>query len=161
MLSDTFSRQEWTPNKIEIHPCPTYRSTGQDSCRRTVDPGFVNHRKVESILGKVGTVIFNSEISKIPATTPEWRKEVVIDHIYTRVLLDFCKAIGIKTLEESLLDGNGHLFCSNVKLHPCENLYNVERAVVKCEKFEGSDFEVELHLTTRRIRADTLKAEVS
>ena len=34
MLSDTFSRQEWTPNKIEIHPCPTYRSTGQDSCRR-------------------------------------------------------------------------------------------------------------------------------
>ncbi|HSN24040.1 MAG TPA: type I restriction enzyme endonuclease domain-containing protein, partial [Methylomicrobium sp.] len=20
--------------KVEIHPCPTYRSTGQDSCRR-------------------------------------------------------------------------------------------------------------------------------
>ena len=35
MLSDTFSWQGWTPNKIEIHPCPTYRSTGQDSCRRT------------------------------------------------------------------------------------------------------------------------------
>ncbi|MDD1628486.1 MAG: hypothetical protein LUQ26_13590, partial [Methylococcaceae bacterium] len=33
-MSDTFSRQVWTPNKIEIHPCPTYRTTGQDSCRR-------------------------------------------------------------------------------------------------------------------------------
>jgi hypothetical protein len=35
MLSDTFSRQELTPIKIETHPCPTYRSTGQDSCRRS------------------------------------------------------------------------------------------------------------------------------
>ena len=127
-----------------------------------VDPGFVNHRKIESILGEVGTEIINKEISKIPATTPDWRKEVVIDHIYTRVLLDFCEVIGIRTLEESLINrsGPGHMVCSNVKTKPCENLYDVERAVVECEKFEGSDLEVELHLTTKRIRGDTLKSNM-
>lgn len=124
-----------------------------------VDPGFVNHRKIESILGKTGTEIFNKEISKIPSTTPDWRKEVVIDQIYSRVLLDFCNVLGLKTLEEALLTGYGpeQIICSIIKTHPCENLYHVERAIVKCHKFEGSDLNVELHLTTKRIRADTLR----
>jgi hypothetical protein len=46
MLSDTFSRQEWTPNKIEIHPCPTYRSTGQDNCRRPDRVIVAEHKTV-------------------------------------------------------------------------------------------------------------------
>lgn len=126
----------------------------------TVDPGFVHHRKIETILGEAGTEIFNTEISKIPISTPEWRKEVVIDHIYTRITLDFCKVNGVKTLEEALLDQNGHLVCSIVKTHRCEDVYNAERAIVKCEKFEGSGFEVELHLTTSRIQGSTLKSRL-
>ncbi len=127
-----------------------------------VDPGFVNHRKIESILGETGTEILHKEISKIPATTPDWRKEVVIDNIYSRVLLDFCKAIGVKTLEEALLNGfgPGQVICSNIKTHPCENLYDVERAAIVCKKFEGSELNVELHLTTKRIRADTLRSRI-
>lgn len=56
-----------------------------------VDPGFVNHRKIESILGNTGTEIFHKEISKIPSTTPDWRKEVVIDQIYSQFFLLFAK----------------------------------------------------------------------
>ena len=127
-----------------------------------VDPGFVNHRKIESILGETGTEIFNREISKIPLTTPDWRKEVVIDQIYCRVLLDFCNALKLKTLEEVLLTEYGpeQIICSNIKTHPCENLYDVDRATVKCQKFEGSELNVELHLTTNKIRADTLRSHM-
>jgi len=123
----------------------------------TVDPGFANHRKIEAILGETGTNIFNNEIAKIPVSTPDWRKEVVIDHIYTRVMLDFCKVVGVKTLEESLLDRNGHLFCSIVKTRRCKDVYDSDRATIECEPFEGSDLDVELHLTTSRIRGSTLK----
>lgn len=137
-------------------------SKGVLNKKLVVDPGFVNHRKIESILGEVGTRIINDRISEIPATTPDWRKEVVIDLIYSRVLLDFCEAIGIRTLEEALINQHapGHIFCSNVKTKPCPNLYDVERAIVECEKFEGTDYNVEFHLTTRRIRADTLKSKM-
>ena len=128
-----------------------------------VDPGFVNHRKIDAILGEAGTEIINNAISKIPANTPGWKKDVDIDHIYSRVLLEFCNAIGIKTLEEALLlvqYGPGQIICSNIKTHPCENLYDVERAVILCEKFEGSELNVELHLTTKKIRADTLRSHM-
>ena len=94
-----------------------------------VDPGFVHHRKIETILGAIGTEIINKAIERIAIGTPEWRKNVAIGHIYTRVMIDFCKANNIKTLEQILLDGCGQLFCSIVKTKACNELYDSERAV--------------------------------
>lgn len=126
----------------------------------TVDPGFVHHRKIEAILQETGTQIINQEISKIPLTTPEWRKNVVIDHIYTRVMLDFCSAIGVKTLDQVFLEESGHLFCSVVKTQECQELYDNDRVSLVCEPLEGSNFSVELELTTKRITADTLRSKL-
>ena len=86
---------------------------------------------------------------------------MVIDHIYTRIMLEFCKVIGAKTLEQESIDQNGHLFCSIVKIKPCYELSTTpERAILKCEKFEGSDLNVELHITTKRITGDTLRSNL-
>jgi len=125
-----------------------------------VDPGFVHHRKVETILQEGGTQLINQKISEIPASTPDWRKDVVIDHIYTRVMLDFCKGLKIKTLDQVLLEGNGHLFCSVVKTQACPELYDSERVSIQCETVEESKFEVELELTTKRISGDTLRSKL-
>lgn len=125
-----------------------------------VDPGFVHHRKVETILQEGGTKVINQKISEIPATTPDWRKNVVIDHIYTRVMLEFCKGLKIKTLDQVLLEGNGHLFCSVIKTKACPELYDSERVSLKCEAIEGSEYEVELELTTKRISGDTLRSKL-
>lgn len=83
-----------------------------------VDPGFVHHRKIEAILGPAGTEIITNEIARIPASTPPWRREVLIDHIYSRITLDFCGINGIKTLEQVLAEQRGRMFCSIVQLKP-------------------------------------------
>src|SRR5690554_5705952 len=98
-----------------------------------VDPGFVHHRKIEAILGQNGTEILNNEIAKIPAQTPEWRKNVLIDNLYARILLDYCKVIGIKTIEENVINKNGHLMCSIVKFSPSDSIFNSARAISKLE----------------------------
>jgi hypothetical protein len=49
-----------------------------------VDPGFVHHRKIEAILGQTGTQIITNQIAQISPSTPQWRREVLIDHIYSR-----------------------------------------------------------------------------
>ena len=61
-----------------------------------VDPGFVHHRKIETILGQQGSAVINDDISRLSASAPEWQKKVAIDHIYTPSLLEFCKLNDIK-----------------------------------------------------------------
>lgn len=125
-----------------------------------VDPGFVHHRKIQTILQEQGTQLINQQINQISPSTPEWQKNVAIDHIYTRILIDFCNVNGIKTLDQILLEKCERLFCSIVKLQPCEDVYDKDRAIIKCEKFEGSDLNVELHITTRRVTGDTLRTHL-
>jgi len=134
--------------------------TDNQSLQLVVDPGFVHHRKIETILGEKGTELIERKIGEINPNTPEWRKEVVIDHIYTRIMLAFCKANEIKTLAELLFQECGHLFCSIVKTAPCKNFYDVERAEIKCILFEGCEHNVELYLTTRRATGDTLRSQL-
>lgn len=122
-----------------------------------VDPGFVHHRKIESILGEIGSEIINQQIANIPLQTPDWRKEVIVDSVYSRVILDFCKVNGIKTLQQVLLDECGQLFCSIVNVLPCEKIYDSSRAIIECKSIEGIDYKVEFHISSNRIRSDTLR----
>lgn len=123
-----------------------------------VDPGFVHHRLISTLLqGERGTVI-NQKINQISQNTPEWQREVLIDRIYTDVLTDFCKENGIGSLQDLPLQGqHEQLFYSIVNLKACKDIYDKDRAMLKCESFEGSDLEVELHLTTSRVTATTIK----
>jgi hypothetical protein len=126
-----------------------------------VDPGFVHHRKIEAILGPTGTEIITNQIAQLPPSTPQWRREVLIDHIYSRITLDFCGVIGIKSLEQLLAEQAGHMFCSIVRLKPCPEIYDRSRIVIRCEHAYRRTLKVELHLTTSRIRSDTLHSGLS
>ena len=81
MLRDTFPGQEWTPNKIEIHRCPTYYSTGQDSCRRS-DRVIVAEQARENEQELVQTAI-SIAISLLPyffvSRLPEQGSQVMMD----------------------------------------------------------------------------------
>jgi hypothetical protein len=123
-----------------------------------VDPGSVHHRKIEAILGRTGTEIITNQIAQLPPSTPEWRREVLIDHIYSRITLDFCGVNGIKSLEQLLATQSGHMFCSIVTLKPCTEIYERHCVAVCCEHAYRQTLKVELHLTTSRIRSDTLRS---
>ncbi|WP_146033961.1 hypothetical protein [Nostoc cycadae] len=123
-----------------------------------VDPGFVHHRKIEAIVGKVGTEIINQEVGSIPRQTPDWKKEVAIDHIYSRITLDFCRVNEIKTLQEFLLDECGQLFCSIVDILPCAEIYDSNRPILKCKNIEGVNLKTEFHISSNKIRSETLKS---
>lgn len=123
----------------------------------TVDPGFVNHRKIETVVGQSGTSIINNEIANIPLNTPEWRKQILIDHIYSRLILDFCKVLKIRTIEDCILNRNGVLMCSIENFFPTESVYET-RAVSILMLKSASKYKVELHYTSSRISSDTLKS---
>ncbi|GGA41859.1 hypothetical protein [Okeania sp. KiyG1] len=78
-------------------------------------------------------------------------------------MIEFCRVNEIKTLEEILLEKRCRLFCSIVKLKPCQKIYEKgenDRIVLEPEAFEGSELTLELHITVGRITASTLKAEL-
>src|SRR5579872_5836690 len=82
-------------------------STGQRALTldHTIDPGFVNHRLVHTVLGEAGSGVINEMISRIPEM-PDWQRAVQVDHIYKNVTLKFCEVNGIRTLGELIHDQN-------------------------------------------------------
>jgi hypothetical protein len=110
------------------------------------------------MLGSAGSSLLSQEIAKIPASTPDWRKAVLVDHIYSQILLDFVGVHGLKTLEEVLATQSGHVFCSIVTLKPNDSVYGAERVAIGCEHSLRKGLKVELHLSTNRIASDTLKS---
>lgn len=78
---------------------------------------------IESLLGPQGSAIVTQQIERIPTSTPDWRKAVLVDHVYAQVLIDFLGVNGINSLEQLLAEQRGHLFCSIVKLRPCAEVW--------------------------------------
>lgn len=126
--------------------------------RMWVDPGFVHHRKIETVLGAQGSALVTQEIEKIPASTPDWRRSVLIDHIYSRVLLEFMAQVGIKTLEQVLAEQRGQMFCSIVRVGGEKSVYSADRVQLRCDHACQEGMTVELHLSTGRIASDTLRS---
>ncbi len=123
-----------------------------------VDPGFVHHRLIEGVLGPQGSDLISKEVAKIPASEPDWRRAVLADHIYSRILIDFADAVELKTLEEVLAEQRGHMFCSIVKLTANEAVYRSDRVAITCGHSFGKSLKVELHLSPSRIASDTLRS---
>jgi len=103
--------------------------------------------------------IIDDMISQLPKM-PDWQKEVRIDHVYKDVLLGFCKANSIKSLEEVIAKQNGLLTCSTVQLAPCKNVYDDMRAISVWIPQSTCEHRVEFHYSTSNISADTLKSQL-
>lgn len=125
----------------------------------TIDPGFVHRRRIQTMLGQAGMDIVDECIRRIPHT-PEWEREIRIDHIYKDVFLEFCRVNKFPTLHDILHTQVGRVFCSTESVGACPNFYEVQRAVTPCVLKGRSKFKVELHYSTGLVRADTLKGRL-
>lgn len=123
----------------------------------TIDPGFVHHRKIETILGPSNMMIVDERIKSLP-DLPEWQRRVRIDHIYTQALLIVCNKTEIRPLQDILATRTGHMFCSTERLLPCPDIYDIERAV---SVWAGNYLrQVEFHYSTRHIASETLRSRL-
>jgi hypothetical protein len=130
--------------------------------RLTIDPGFVHHRKVETVVGEARMRRVDELIALLPPL-PEGLHRVRVNHIYTRELLRFCQADAVPALGEVLAelpDVQGYLFCSTERLEPSQHLSEVERAVSRIELPGNNDVRVELHYSTAHITSDTTRIEL-
>lgn len=127
-----------------------------------IDPGFVHHRKIETILGQKGIDLINEMISKISPQVPEWQKPIQIDHIYTRIFLTWAAHARIKTLPEMLSDRNGHAFLSVVKVGKClHDIYRDEMVQNEILLNENNDAKVILEYSAKKVSGDTLRSSLS
>ncbi len=127
--------------------------------KHTIDPGFVNRRKIQTLLGEKGMQIVDREISQLPPQLPDGYREGRIDHIYTQVLLDYCKVFKIKTLEEVLASECVTMFCSTEKLAPCGDIF-AERTSSRIIPKGNCEYRVEIQYSTMHISSATLKSEL-
>lgn len=127
--------------------------------RLTIDPGFVHRRRIQTVIGDGGTGVVDRMINDLPVL-PDWMREVRIDHIYSRVLLEFCRIHDIKTLEHVLLEQKGQMFCSTFHVEPCPDFFDVDRATSVWTPSFPFETPVEFHYSTQRVRADTLKTRL-
>ena len=144
--------------KDSFHTYTTAESRALD-LRLTIDPGFVHKRRIQTVIGDGGISVIDKMIADLP-DAPEWMREVRIDHIYTRVMLDFCRVHEIKTLEQTLMDQRGDLFCSTLHVEPYPEFYDVDRATSVWTPSFPFEKPVEFQYATQRVRADTLKSRL-
>lgn len=125
-----------------------------------VDPGFLNRRAIETIIGPKAMQLVDEQTRTLPPM-PDWMREVRIGHIYTNVLLKFCEVNGVKTLNEVLSVGQGRIFCSTEELPPCKNIYDLSRVITNIQLTWESEYQVILEYSTEHITSDTLRMELN
>ncbi len=135
---------------------PEQRATNLDLI---IDPGFVNQRKIQTIVGKPGMSFIDLNYRNLP-DLPPWQKEVRLDHLYSEAVLIFCKELGVNTLQHILATQKGRLFCSVEKLSPCPPVYTEERVVSNWIPPEKVDVSVEFCYSTKHIHSDTLRSNL-
>lgn len=124
-----------------------------------IDPGFVHQRKIETILGRKGMEVVDRRIKELPAL-PDWQGAVRVDHIYTQVMVEFCRALDVPTLGGLLAQGKGHLFCSVEDVAACPDIFDQERVATRISTPGFDDYRVELHFTAQRVTSDTVKSRL-
>jgi hypothetical protein len=125
-----------------------------------IDPGFVHHRRIQTILGPEAMKPIDEKINQIP-DIPKWQREVRINHIYTEAMVMFCGHLEIKPLEEILAVQEGHMFSSTEELGPCRYKDENKRAVNEWIPRGKYDKRVEFHYSTKHICSDTMKSDLT
>ena len=124
--------------------------------RLNIDPGFVHHRKIESFIGRHGINLVNAMVEKIPSGLPDYQRQLQVDHIYARVLVDSCAINGIPPLIRALAAEDVAAFCSVETCLPTDDLRDAARATTDVVAKGDSPFGVRLEYSTRHIVADTM-----
>ena len=124
-----------------------------------IDPGFVHQRKIEAVVGPKGMAIIDRQINELP-DLPDWQRAVRIDHIYTRLIVEFCRINGIPSLGQILAQGRGRLFSSIEDIAPVPDIFDAQRVVARVKTPGVDDYRVELHFAAGRVMSDTVKSHL-
>jgi len=127
--------------------------------RHSIDPGFVNFRLIGTVVGAQGMKEVN-RLSSLITDDPDWLKKTKLCHIYTQVVLTFCKVLQVPTLGELLINGDGRIFCSTEELIGTKDVYKKLRLTVPIKTTGDYGYEVFLEFGTEHIHSDTLKTEI-
>jgi len=127
--------------------------------RLSIDPGFVHHRKIQTLLGQDGMKYIDEAINQLP-DQPDWMRSTRINHIYTEAVLIFCKALEIPTLGQILATRQGRVFCSTEKLEPTPDIGETERAITRILTPGVDEPIVELHYSPSHIVASTTRTDL-
>lgn len=130
----------------------------------TIDPGFVNRRKIQTLLGTTGMRYIDEDIRRLPPL-PDWELRLRINYIYTRIFLLFCNELRVKplqnilasSLQDTLATQTNRLFCSTENFLPCPHVYDEKRCISVWNNLGSYPIKVELHYSTAHISADTLR----
>lgn len=125
-----------------------------------IDPGFVNHRLVETSLPGGTTTVLNAAIAQIP-DMPEGLRRGRIDHVYSAVTLEFCKAMNVPSLGDVLAAGKGYWFSSVVELQPCPDVYDERRVTTKIVIPGVESPDVVIQYSTAHVHADTTRMNLA
>jgi hypothetical protein len=125
----------------------------------TIDPGFVNHRRIATIVGPEGRATIDRAIARLPAL-PDGLRVVRIAGIYAEIMLAFCRVVGVPPLGRFLAEGRGRIFCSTETIGGCRNFYQVERPVNRWRSPRRKARPVEFHYSKSHITSDTLRSEL-
>lgn len=148
MMSSERFRREHTPQQ-RAYPLLPY-----------IDPGFVNHRLVETFVGPEGMHAISQMIAEIPPQTPDWQRSVRTDHIFTRVALKLCQHLETPSLNQVVCGGDfqpGQIVSSTETLEGDRGISEQERASVRWLPSYETTNEVVFELSTRHIASDTLR----
>jgi hypothetical protein len=145
------------PETIREYLSPEQRALPLES---TIDPGFVNRRLIETVLGPSGMGIIDELTKLLPQGLPEGLQRVRIDHIYKDVFLKFCEVNGVRTLGQVLAAGQGHMFCSTESVLPCPDVYDAKRVSSEIHPAGKVSMRVRLEYSTEFISSDTLRMEL-
>lgn len=146
-----------SPKSIRDYLSPEQRALPLVS---TIDPGFVNRRAVETVLGPSGMSIIDKLTKSLPQSLPAWTQRVRVDHIYKDVLLKFCEVNGIFTLGQILAADQGHMFCSTETVLACPDIYDAKRVSSEIQPAGISSPRVRLEYSTEFVSSDTLRMEL-
>ncbi len=135
---------------------PTQRSV---NLHHTIDPGFVHHRKIQSLLGHRGMHIVDTSIKDIPPGVPDWQRPVRIDQIYTAVLLAWCRIYEVPPLHDLLATGKEGMFCSTDRYGPCRRKMT-DRGSNAWRGPPRFNVKARLDYSTKLISGDTLRGRL-
>lgn len=127
----------------------------------SIDPGFVHHRKIETILKQKGIQIINDAIRQhVDLALPDGLRQTQIDHIYTDIFTHWCKISGIRTFGQVIAEKQGLLFCSTEILEPCKGIYEKIRIKTEINKYWDLKSRAYLEFSTDKVRSDTLRSRL-
>lgn len=154
-------RYIWAMSSFRNKRTPEQRAA---SLQPYIDPGFVNHRLVETFIGPSGMALVTQMMAEVPPNTPDWNMSVRLDHAYTRVALEVCRASKTSSLGELVRQPEpqvGQIVSSTEVLEGNPDVYEKERASVRWVPSFEVERAVTIELSTRHIGSDTTRSQLA